>query len=63
MTDVETPLARDYLHLDSLFSAGELALRDRVREFVARRIGPNIAAWYDAAHFPREIVPESGPAT
>ncbi len=53
-------LAYDYLNLDSLFSAEELALRDRVREFVARRIRPNIAAWYEAAYFPREIVREMG---
>ena len=50
-----TPLAHDYLDLDSLFSAEELALRDRVRAFVAERIRPNIAGWYEAAHFPREI--------
>ena len=68
MTDTNTTgtdpgtagLAHDYLDLDSLFSAEELALRDRVREFVAKRIRPNIAAWYEAAHFPREIVKEMG---
>ena len=49
-------LAHDYLDLDSLFSAEELALRDRVRAFVSERIRPNIAAWYEAGHFPREIV-------
>jgi glutaryl-CoA dehydrogenase len=53
-------LPHDYLDLDSLFSAGELALRDRVRDFVTERIRPNIAAWYEAAYFPREIVPEMG---
>ena len=68
MTDTNTTgtgpgtggLAHDYLDLDSLFSAEELALRDRVRAFVAKRIRPNIAAWYEAAHFPREIVKEMG---
>ena len=59
-TGTRATLAHDYLNLDSLFSAGELALRDRVREFVARRIRPNIAAWYEAAYFPREIVTEMG---
>ncbi len=60
-TDLTDPgLARDYLGLDGLLSAGELALRDRVRDFVAERIRPNIAAWYEAAHFPRELVPELG---
>ena len=52
--------ARDYLNLDSLFTAEELALRDRVREFVQRRIVPNIAGWYEKAVFPREITTEMG---
>lgn len=61
MTDEDTNrLAHDYLDLDSLFSADELALRDRVRTFVAERISPNIAGWYEAAYFPREIVKELG---
>ncbi|GII55934.1 glutaryl-CoA dehydrogenase [Planotetraspora thailandica] len=55
-----TDLARDYLDLDSLFSAEELGLRNRVREFVQARIKPNIARWYEAAHFPREIAKEMG---
>jgi glutaryl-CoA dehydrogenase len=50
----------DYLDLDSLFSAPELQTRDRVRAFVQARIAPNIAGWYDAGHFPRELVPELG---
>jgi glutaryl-CoA dehydrogenase len=50
----------DYLQLDALLSPEEIALRDRVREFVARRIKPNIKEWYEAAHFPREIVRELG---
>jgi glutaryl-CoA dehydrogenase len=53
-------LARDYLNLDSLFTADELALRDQVREFVQRRIVPNIARWYEDAVFPREITTEMG---
>ena len=52
--------AHDYLDLDSLFTAEELALRDRVRAFVDRRIRPNIARWYEDAHFPREIATEMG---
>jgi glutaryl-CoA dehydrogenase len=55
-----TPAAHDYLSLDSLLSADELALRDRVREFVDRRIRPNIAGWYEQAVFPREITTEMG---
>src|SRR6478609_3618953 len=52
--------ARDYLNLDSLFSAEELALRDRVREFVDRRIKLNISQWYENAIFPRELTTEMG---
>jgi glutaryl-CoA dehydrogenase len=53
-------LAHDYLDLDSLFTPDELALRDRVRAFVRERIAPNIAGWYEAGHFPRELVKELG---
>ena len=60
-TDVEiSARARDYLDLDTLFSAEELALRGRVREFVDRRIKPNIASWYEQAVFPGEIATEMG---
>src|ERR1700761_1525551 len=53
-------LATDYLGLDALLSAGELAWRDTVRDFVADRIRPNITAWYESAVFPAELVPEMG---
>jgi len=53
-----TDLSHDYLDLDSLFTPEELALRDRVRGFVDERIRPNIAEWYESAHFPRELVKE-----
>ncbi|HEX8518010.1 MAG TPA: acyl-CoA dehydrogenase family protein [Pseudonocardia sp.] len=52
------PLAQDYLALDGLFSAEELALRDRVRAFVDERIRPHVAGWYADAVFPRELVKE-----
>ena len=55
-----TDLAYDYLDLDSLLSADERALRERVRGFVDERIRPNIAGWYEAAHFPRELATELG---
>ena len=51
-------LTHDYLDLDSLFTPEELGLRDRVRGFVDERIRPNIAEWYESAHFPRELVKE-----
>lgn len=48
----------DLVDIDSLYSPAELAFRDSVREFVDRRIRPNIARWYEDAVFPVEIVPE-----
>ena len=53
-------LATDYLGLDALLSAEELAWRDTVRAFVRDRIRPNIKDWYEKAVFPAEIVPEMG---
>ena len=53
-------LAEDYLNLDTLLSADEIELRDRVRAFVRTRITPNIKDWYERAVFPREIVKEMG---
>jgi glutaryl-CoA dehydrogenase len=55
-----TDLAHDYLDLDSLLTAEERALRGRVRAFVDERIRPNIARWYETAHFPAEIATEMG---
>ena len=63
VTEPQTPItdrARDYLNLDSLFTADELAQRDKVRAFVDARIRPNIAKWYEDAHFPVEIAKEFG---
>jgi glutaryl-CoA dehydrogenase len=53
-------LATDYLGLDALLSAEELAWRDTVRSFVRDRIKPNIKDWYENAVFTAEIVPEMG---
>jgi len=50
----------DLLNIDSLFTPAELALRDTVRAFVDNSIRPNIAAWYEDAVFPTEIVKEMG---
>lgn len=55
---MDLDLAHDYLDLDGLFSADELAVRDRVRTFVDEWIRPNIAGWYATATFPRELVKE-----
>jgi glutaryl-CoA dehydrogenase len=53
-------LAMDYLGLDALLSAEELAWRDTVRAFVRERIRPNIRDWYENAVFPAELVTEMG---
>lgn len=50
--------ATDLLNLEADLSAEELETRDTVREFVDRRIRPNIAGWFADAVFPQEIVPE-----
>jgi glutaryl-CoA dehydrogenase len=53
-------LATDYLGLDALLSAEELAWRDTVRAFVRERIRPSIRDWYENAVFPAGLVPEMG---
>ncbi|MFZ0082595.1 MAG: acyl-CoA dehydrogenase family protein [Trebonia sp.] len=55
-----TELAMDYLGLDALLSAEELAWRDTVRGFVRDRIRPHIADWYERAVFPAGIAAEMG---
>jgi glutaryl-CoA dehydrogenase len=48
----------DLIDLEFLLTPEEVALRDSVRAFVDAEIRPNIAAWYDRAHFPLELIPE-----
>ncbi len=48
--------AADLIGIDSLLSAGEIALREKVRAFVNAEIRPNIAQWYEEGVFPLEIV-------
>ncbi|SFT44982.1 acyl-CoA dehydrogenase family protein [Arthrobacter sp. ov118] len=50
----------DVLAIDSLLSAGELAVRERVRDFTDQRIRPGIAGWFEDAEFPLELAPELG---
>ncbi|MGO2634187.1 MAG: acyl-CoA dehydrogenase family protein [Galactobacter sp.] len=50
----------DLLDFDDDLSADELALRATVRDFVDNAIRPNIADWYEKAHFPVDLVPEMG---
>lgn len=50
--------ATDLLNVEADFSAEERETQMAVREFVDRRIRPNIAEWYADAHFPQEIISE-----
>jgi glutaryl-CoA dehydrogenase len=50
----------DVLAIDSLLSAGELDVRERVRDFTDQRIRPGIAAWFEDAEFPLDLAPELG---
>ena len=54
----EDPL--DFLDIDALLDDEERMLRDTVRSFVADRILPDIAEWFEHATIPRELGPEMG---
>ena len=51
---------RDFLRLDALLDNEEKLLRDTVRQFVADRILPDIAEWFEAGIFPKELAKEMG---
>ncbi len=55
-----TPDPRDFLALDGLLSEEERLLRDTVRRFVADRILPDVADWYEEGTFPKELGKEMG---
>jgi glutaryl-CoA dehydrogenase len=46
----------DFFKLDNFMTEDQRALRDRVRAYVEEVVKPNIAPYWDAAEFPREIV-------
>jgi glutaryl-CoA dehydrogenase len=52
--------ASDVLAIDSLLSAEELAVREKVRDFTDQRIRPGIAGWYEDGVFPLELARELG---
>jgi len=55
----QTPLA--LLDVDTALSAEDRVIRDTVRRFVAERLRPEIAAWYEAGRIPaRELAKELG---
>jgi glutaryl-CoA dehydrogenase len=52
--------AADFLAIDALLSDEERLLRDTVRHFVADRILPDVAEWFDVGTFPKELAKEMG---
>ncbi|MHA2787541.1 acyl-CoA dehydrogenase family protein [Corynebacterium sp. S7] len=50
--------ATDLINLEALLSQEELATRDRIADFVDRRIRPNIAEWFDQATLPLDLIPD-----
>jgi glutaryl-CoA dehydrogenase len=54
----ETPM--DFLDLDRLLSEEERLIRDTTRSFVADKVLPEIAGWFERGHFPRELAKELG---
>jgi len=50
----------DFLDVDALLSDEERDVRDTVRKFVADRVLPGIAEWFEQGVFPREVAPEIG---
>ena len=51
---------RDFLEFDSLLDDEERLMRDTVRQFVADRVLPNVADWFEEGTFPREMCREMG---
>lgn len=56
----EAPDPRDFLDIDSLLTDEEALIRDTVRQFVADRVLPDVADWFEAGTFPRDLAKEMG---
>jgi glutaryl-CoA dehydrogenase len=48
----------DFYAVEELFTAEEIAIRDRVREFCDREVTPHINGFWERAEFPFELVPK-----
>lgn len=48
----------DLLNIEDQLSTAEIEIRDRIADFVDRRVRPNIADWYENAVLPQELIPE-----
>ncbi|HSM01030.1 MAG TPA: acyl-CoA dehydrogenase family protein [Acidimicrobiia bacterium] len=51
---------KDLLDIDGLLDDEEVLVRDTVRRFVADRILPDVATWFEAGTFPRDLAKEMG---
>ena len=51
---------RDFLAFDALLDDEERAIRDTVRDFVRKRILPEIGDWFEQAILPKELAQEFG---
>ena len=54
------PPPLDFLDLDRLLSDEERLIRDTTRSFVADRILPEVAGWFERGELPRELAKELG---
>jgi glutaryl-CoA dehydrogenase len=54
----ETP--NDFLQIDLLLTDEERLIRDTVREFVGDKVLPDVAEWFEAGTFPKELAKEMG---
>jgi glutaryl-CoA dehydrogenase len=54
------PNPRDFLSVDSLLDGEDRLLRDTVREWVADKILPDVADWFEGGYFPKELAKEMG---
>jgi glutaryl-CoA dehydrogenase len=54
------PDPSDFLEIDALLSDEERLIRDTVRDFVRDRILPDVAEWFEAGTFPKEIAKDMG---
>jgi glutaryl-CoA dehydrogenase len=55
-----TPDPLDFLDLDHLLSEEERLIRDTTRAFVADRVLPEVAGWFERGELPRELAKELG---
>lgn len=50
----------DLLRIDDQLTDEERMIRDTVRAFVADKVAPHVADWFEAGTLPREMIPELG---